>query len=67
MVPSRLLFGMRLASNGSVMLKAITYTKPDHTLYVINILVMLGIKGQQTNHLHSVLKSGLTLLPFWGE
>lgn len=46
MVPSSLLFGMPLALNGSVMLKAIIYTKPNHVMYVIYILVMLGIKGQ---------------------
>lgn len=46
MVPSSLLIGMLLASNGSVILKAIIYTKPNHIMYVIYILVTLGIKGQ---------------------
>lgn len=58
MVPSSLLLGMPLASKESVMLTAIIYTKPGPIMFIIYILVMVGIKGQQNNHLHSIFKVG---------
>lgn len=45
-VPSRLVFGIPLAWNGSVILKAIIYTRLVHIRYIIYIFMTLRIKGQ---------------------